>query len=106
KEFGISGFCFHHYWFAGKQLLESPINMLLSDKTLDIPFCINYANENWTRTWDGLEQDVLISQEHSAEDDRRFMESLIRFFEDSRYIRIDGKPVLLVYRIGLFPDIG
>ena len=104
KKYGISGFCFHHYWFDGKPLLETPIEILLKSKDIDIGFCINWANESWVRSWDGNEKDALISQNHSPEDDLAFAHSLKRFFSDNRYIRINNRPLLMVYRPSLFPD--
>src|ERR1051325_3681645 len=70
----------------------------------DFPFCLCWANENWTRRWDGRDEDVLIAQRYSPEDDRRFIESLLPCFDDRRYIRMDGRPILLVYRADVLPD--
>lgn len=98
KEYGIHGFCFYYYWFAGKKLMEKPIERILKDKSIELPFCIFWANENWTRTWDGNEAEVLIGQEHSLENDMNFIYDVMPLLKDERYIRVDGAPLLVVYR--------
>lgn len=104
KKYGISGFCFHHYWFGGRRLLNMPIESLLNRPEIDLPYCINWANEPWSRRWDGSDLEMLISQEHSDEDDIDFARSLEPFFRDRRYIRVDGRPLLMLYRPGIMPD--
>jgi len=104
RAYGIDGFCYHHYWFNGRRLLERPFEEVLRTGRPEMPFCLCWANENWTRRWDGDEQEILIAQTHSAHDDRAFIQSLFPAFEDRRYICIDGRPLLVVYRVNLLPD--
>jgi hypothetical protein len=105
KSFGIEGFCFYHYWFSGQLLLEKPLHNMLNAKKPDMPFCLCWANENWTRTWDGRDKEVLMEQHYSAADDKKHIDYLMQFFLDDRYIKIDNKPVFLMYRTELHPHI-
>jgi hypothetical protein len=104
QSYGVTGFCYYHYWFHGRRLLNRPFDEVLSSGRPDFPFCLCWANENWTRRWDGAEHEVLLQQRYSAEDDRAHIEHLLSAFADSRYIRVDGKPLFLVYRTELLPD--
>jgi lipopolysaccharide biosynthesis protein len=103
REYGIHGFCYYHYWFNGKRLLERPFNEVLSSGEPDFPFCLCWANENWTRTWDGQDRHILAQQVYDAEDDRRHIRWLAKAFLDQRYIRYEGKPVFLVYLASRLP---
>ena len=104
REYGIHGFCYYHYWFNGRRVLERPVNEILASGDPDFPFCVCWANENWTRRWDGRDQQVLLRQVYSASDDIDHIRSLIPMFKDPRYIKIHEKPLFLVYRLGNLPD--
>lgn len=106
KEYGIDGFCVYHYWFNGHQLMQRPMEEVLATGKPDFPFMLCWANENWSRAWDGRDKEILIKQEYSLDDDRQHIRFLIdHYFKDPRYIRVDGKPVFVIYRSSLFPDM-
>lgn len=105
KAYGIHGFCYYHYWFNGKRLMQEPLDRKMKNPKEDFPFMLCWANENWTRTWDGLDKEVLIKQEYGFDDDLTHIQYLISYFKDERYIKVNGKPVFIVYRPNLFPDI-
>jgi lipopolysaccharide biosynthesis protein len=105
RAFGISAFCYYHYWFNGRRLLERPFNDVLSSREPDFPFCLCWANENWTRRWDGKAKEVLMAQQYDSADDLAHLRHLITAFTDQRYVRIQGKPLFIVYRVGDLPDI-
>lgn len=104
KKYGIDGFCYHYYWFSGTRLLNQPLDDMLADPGSDMPFCLCWANENWTRRWDAAEQEVLIAQKYLPDDDLNFIKSVVPFFRDPRYIRQDNKPFLIVYRPQHLPN--
>lgn len=105
KAFGIYGFCYYHYWFTGKRMLHEPVDRKLNNFKEDLPFMLCWANENWTRAWEGSEQKMLLEQNYSLEDDLNHIKHLVHYFKDSRYIKVNQKPVFIVYRPELFPDI-
>lgn len=104
RTYAITGFCYYHYWFNGRRLLNRPFDEVLKTGRPQLPFCLCWANENWTRRWDGLEREVLLSQEYSLEDDRAHIEHLLPSFADDRYVKINGRPLFLVYRTSNLPD--
>lgn len=103
-EYGIGAFCFYYYWFSGRTLMEDPLRQWLDDDSIDLPFCLCWANENWARRWDGRDDDILIGQQHSAEDDLAFIAHIAPYLRDRRALKVDGLPMLLVYRPHLLPD--
>ena len=100
KQYGIYGFCHYHYWFNGKQLLETPTNLIMANKDIDFPFCLSWANETWSRRWDGRDHHVLIQQTHPPTRDswKKHYDYLIKAWTDPRAIKVDGKPVFVIYR--------
>lgn len=104
NEYGVFGFCYFHYWFHGRRLLQRPVDEILSIQRPDFPFCLCWANEDWNRMWDGASHESLIGQSYSEEDDYRHMQWLAGAFKDPRYIRLNGRPLFLVYRPLQLPD--
>ena len=98
RKHGIEGFCYWHYWFHGRRLLGRPIDDVVRLGEPNFGFCFAWANEPWSRRWLGEERDILIAQEHSAEDDEAHGQWLLSRFADPRYIRVGGRPLFLVYR--------
>ena len=100
----VHGFCYYHYWFNGRRILERPFDEVLTTGAPDFPFCLCWANENWTRAWDGRSGENLLVQHYSQEDDLLHIRWLAKVFQDKRYIRVNGKPIFLVYRSSLLPN--
>ena len=105
KNYGLYGFSFYFYWFAGTVLMETPLRQMLNNPNFDLKFCLTWANENWSRRWDGLDDDILIAQEHTPQDSYDFITYVLDYFADSRYITIHGMPLLNIYRANLIPDL-
>jgi lipopolysaccharide biosynthesis protein len=101
---GITGFVYYHYWFHGRRLLERPLDDVLASAQPPFPFCLCWANENWSRNWDGGDRRLLMKQTYGDQDDLAHIRWLATVFADERYIRIDGRPLLLVYRASDLPD--
>jgi len=105
RQYGVTGFCYYHYWFSGKRLLHRPFDEVLTSGRPNFPFCLCWANENWTRIWDGGESEVLMEQTYSHSDDVSHIRWLARAFADPRYIRLENKPLFIIYRAHKLPDI-
>ncbi|EGB90758.1 glycoside hydrolase family 99-like domain-containing protein [Clostridium sp. D5] len=104
QKYGIYGFCYYHYWFNGKMLMEQPMEKMLKNKNIKLPFCICWANENWTKAWAKRSKEILISQNYENKEDwKKHFEYFLKFFQDERYIQCNGKPLLVIYRPELIP---
>ena len=101
---GLHGFCYYHYWFGGRRLLERPVDEVLELGKPDLPFMLCWANENWTRAWDGGDKEILIQQSYTDQDATDHARDLVPAFSDARYIRVSGKPVFAVYNTDNLPD--
>ena len=105
KKYGVYGFCFYHYWFNGKKLLEKPAEILLEHQEIQFPFCLCWANHTWSRAWDGKNNDILIEQKYGDQAGQiEHFEYLMKFFSDERYIKINGKPVMVIYDASSIPE--
>ena len=99
KAYGIYGFCYYHYWFNGKLLLEKPLEQVLRNPDLDFPFCVCWANEPWTKRWVGNRKETLIAQKYGGKEEwTEHFYYLLPFFRDERYIRINGKPFISLWQ--------
>lgn len=101
---GVYGICIHDYWFDGHKVLDTPLKLILENKNIDVRFCLNWANENWTRRWDGLDNDILLKQSYNADDYTGYAKSILLALKDSRYIRVGNRPLIMVYRPILIPN--
>lgn len=99
RSHGIDAFCWYHYWFDGARVLHEPFDRMIASRTERFPFLLCWANESWTRNWSGHSGTVIVPQRYSAEDDRRHARWLVETaFSDDRYVRVDGRPVFLIYQ--------
>lgn len=101
---GVAAFCYHYYWFSGRRLLERPLDDVIASGAPVFPFCICWANENWTRHWDGRDDEILIAQPYHDEDAARFIDDVLPLLADARYLRVNDRPLLLVYCAQALPD--
>lgn len=106
-QYGIDGFCYYHYWFEGKLLLERPAEQMLNDKKIKLEFCFCWANESWARTWDGQEKQILIKQNYNEDENawKKHFDYLLPFFKDERYIRVNNKPLFILYKPQLIKNV-
>ena len=104
RRYGLSGFCYYYYNFDGKRLLETPLEAMLRSGRPDFPFCLCWANENWTKRWDGHSQDVLMPQSYSEESTTVIARDLMRHLRAKNYITVNGKPLVLIYRVSDLPN--
>jgi len=107
RQHNIGAFCYYHYWFNGKQLLEKPLELILATPALSLPFCLAWANEPWTKNWDNNKGQLLVNQTYGDQQDwLHHIKRLTPFFQDPRYLRIDGHPVFIIYRSPSIPNLG
>lgn len=104
REYGVDGLVFHYYWFDGTQVLGKPLRNLLADPSIDLPFALSWANESWTRRWDGLDREVILAQRYSEGWVDRFWDDILPALSDRRYITVGGRPMLVLYRLGQLPQ--
>lgn len=100
---GLAGFMYYYYWFSGKKLMDMPVERLHAGDG-DEPFCLMWANENWSRRWDGSETSILIAQDYDEVPAEQFIDDVMHLLLDPRYIRVDGKPLIAVYKVAQLPD--
>jgi lipopolysaccharide biosynthesis protein len=106
QRYGIEGFCYYHYWFAGRRLLERPFNEVISSGQPDFPVCVCWANQSWTGIWHGAPNRTLMEQTYPGDDDHRaHFDALLPAFTDRRYIRVDDKPLFVVYQPDEIPHL-
>ena len=105
KSHGIYGFGIYYYWFSGKKLLEKPIDLFLKNSYLNFNFLLIWANENWSKRWNGEDKEILIKQEYKENDPYNFIKDIKKYIKDKRYIKIDNKPVIGIYEPRSIPNL-
>jgi len=106
QEYGIEAFCYYHYWFAGKRIIQTPFENVLDSGEPKIPFCLCWANQTWTGVWHGAPNKILIKQTYPGiEDHRKHFTYLLNAFKDKRYITVDGKPLFIIFQPKEIPRI-
>jgi lipopolysaccharide biosynthesis protein len=106
REYGVEGFCYYHYWFGGRRILERPFNEVLASGEPDFPFCLCWANHSWNSIWQGTPDRVLVEQVYPGmADHAAHFDFLLKAFTDPRYITVEGKPLFLVYKPDDIPDV-
>jgi len=107
EQSGIEGFCYFHYWYSGKRILERPFNEVLATGMPRLPFCLCWANHSWSGVWHGAPDRILIEQQYPGEHDHRaHFEVVLAAFRDGRYIRVEGRPLFVVYQPDSIPALG
>lgn len=101
KHAGIKGFCFHYYSFSGRRVMEHPIDTFHSRSDNGFKFMINWANENWSKNWDGGNRELIIEQKHELRSDTEFFYEILKYLQDPKYIKVNGKKPLMIYRPAL-----
>ena len=105
KTYGITGFCYYHYWFGGRRILEKPFQAVLESGQPDFPFCLCWANQTWTGIWHGAPNRILIEQTYPGDDDHKaHFETLLPAFRDPRYLRVDNKPIFVIFKPDEIPN--
>lgn len=98
KHYGVTGFCFHYYWFEGRKILQKPLENFVKSNNKNFEFSICWANESWSKRWNGSEQDIIVQQKHSYENDKNFIIDIFPYLENENYTRVNGRPLIILYR--------
>lgn len=106
REYGVEGFCYYHYWFGGRRILERPVNEIIASGEPDFPFCLCWANHSWnSAAWLGTDRELIAQVYPGLEDHTMHFDWLLKAFRDPRYIRLDGKPIFMIYKPDDIPNI-